>query len=921
MGLGSSVSHVFPALIGFPLALASLSAADAQCSEGGVILAIPESPSCAIYQNACDDVTSQSYEDGRTQQPSVDEVLQYICGRPDRGVSWGGSCRGGMSCGNFYGNFTPVDGDELPCEYPNLREAVPGDEYCECSGADYLFSMQGSSPSVLNLLDGYLLGALYDFGLVHDSALRVNATFSDNLCCRPAVELSPFANASVCANVWSVESGMCGGLETFSNTACGGMLADLGGDFSHRLNLLPYSPLHLQGWNQSDVAALESAGLGVECLHGWELGSSFACVQRSSGSYGVLISSSLNFSFIEHPQFNGTVFTYMRTSIRTEVGVSYNATFRFCASADTQLVAGVGEPGLWEDFAIRADRWSAKPSWSFLGAGCPSEVESPGSFSFVAFHSMTEIVFAFRELSPGTGINAEISSLVIVADDGEGLGLSCLVPSSSCQSVGVHVDSHVQYGNGSQIVIRGGQLSEYDAVRLVQDGVSCSAANSSGGISPLIVSADRLSAIFDVPSVLVSGIYTICYAFGLHNERRVSIKPPVRVGRLVVEGPENLVNGGSFGGDCFIDFYFDEDQSTCIPCKAGHSCTGTVVLNPCPAGFYCEEGESPVACPSGHRCPVGSSAPISCDRTKLCLAPLYSEPVSLFWFDYGMLPITETSTTELRLVDVTSRGVVVEGEAIALLSAETINYTLIASKSGVISDWKFSVNDLVPLFATIAHLTPTEGASVEKDCPEGFFCANPGQYALCPIGHFCPQGSYAPIPCSNGDICVGGGTDDPFDETIYYPALSGGSVTNDTCPEGFYCPTPSMLVSCHPGQWCPPGSIEPLICPAGNYCSENGTLGFCADGEYCPEGSFESRACPAGFSCRRADNNTLVRCPEGVGLYCPDLSWEAVACPAGFYCEHPGTKSVCPGGSYCPKNSTAPNSVHRIWHILPSHVD
>ena len=53
---------------------------------------------------------------------------------------------------------------------------------------------------------------------------------------------------------------------------------------------------------------------------------------------------------------------------------------------------------------------------------------------------------------------------------------------------------------------------------------------------------------------------------------------------------------------------------------------------------------------------------------------------------------------------------------------------------------------------------------------------NPAE-AICPIGNYCPEGSYKPTPCPRGTIAVGLGNSAPDD--------------CDPCPPGQYC-TPEM---------------------------------------------------------------------------------------------------------------------------------
>mmetsp|Transcript_6632 Transcript_6632/g.24821 ORF Transcript_6632/g.24821 Transcript_6632/m.24821 type:complete len:4721 (-) Transcript_6632:61-14223(-) len=244
------------------------------------------------------------------------------------------------------------------------------------------------------------------------------------------------------------------------------------------------------------------------------------------------------------------------------------------------------------------------------------------------------------------------------------------------------------------------------------------------------------------------------------------------------------------------------------------------------------------------------------------------------------------------------------------------------------------------------------------DCAAGFYCTNGSSTRapldglagnVCPMGHYCPRGSSAPLPCAEGtytDIveqssckaCPRGyycqnATSDPVDCPAgkYCPEGTGytipecpvGTFSNFTmrdadtectlCSNGFYCATPGLSQPtgpCDAGYYCIRGAVNATahlgvlggsggICPRGTYCPAQSTLPT-----FCPKGTFRDAvggtmessciACPPGLYCERG------------GLFEPTGN-----CSSGFYCT-PGQFSpsppelVCPEGHYCPEGSPEP---------------
>ena len=245
-------------------------------------------------------------------------------------------------------------------------------------------------------------------------------------------------------------------------------------------------------------------------------------------------------------------------------------------------------------------------------------------------------------------------------------------------------------------------------------------------------------------------------------------------------------------------------------------------------------------------------------------------------------------------------------------------------------------------------------------CSPGYFCQqgvnvsepsseNPhtGIGDVCPVGHFCPEGSSQPIPCEGGAY-----------------SLSEGQAECTTCPATHYCFAQSSIpVVCPTGYFCPEGTATFLDrpCPAGTFNNYTGAAAIhecttCHPGEYCPTSGLATPAgqCDAGYYCFAGSitatpfdigintsglcNDTFSEClcentffvsggvcpvghfcPSGsplplscsLGMYCPYsmLSAPFDFCSEGFFCN--GSSSTpeqypCPAGHYCPRGSGSP---------------
>ena len=217
-------------------------------------------------------------------------------------------------------------------------------------------------------------------------------------------------------------------------------------------------------------------------------------------------------------------------------------------------------------------------------------------------------------------------------------------------------------------------------------------------------------------------------------------------------------------------------------------------------------------------------------------------------------------------------------------------------------------------------------------CPYGSLLGQSfkGIGSICPLGHYCPEGSITPTACPAGSysnrtgqsaclVCPAG----------YYCPETTGSFMNNICPSGYYCPANTT----HPYQYpCSPGTfnnrtgqqsqLSCRACPAGEYCENYGLsspTGYCSPGWYCNGSSTVSKTlvhggrCLAGYYCTMGSAEPLP-CPRGKYCASNELSSPTGNCSAGYYCNlrsqvpNPvGTSQgdECPRGYYCPEGTVS----------------
>jgi hypothetical protein len=194
----------------------------------------------------------------------------------------------------------------------------------------------------------------------------------------------------------------------------------------------------------------------------------------------------------------------------------------------------------------------------------------------------------------------------------------------------------------------------------------------------------------------------------------------------------------------------------------------------------------------------------------------------------------------------------------------------------------------------------------------------------CPPGHYCPEGSDLPKPCTGGYYCSGTRN---INETDYcspgYYCTKGAwkpkpddGVTGGLCPEGRYCPRGTHIpLKCKRGTFSNTtgNSIEDHCrnCTAGSYCGKVGltaTSGLCSPGFYCPAGQFSETAfpCTRGHFCEEG-SPLPTKCESGTYQDETQQS-KCKLCPSGYYCDFNDdlqdfSSYLCPRGYYCPNGT------------------
>ncbi|XP_028816958.1 zonadhesin [Denticeps clupeoides] len=377
-------------------------------------------------------------------------------------------------------------------------------------------------------------------------------------------------------------------------------------------------------------------------------------------------------------------------------------------------------------------------------------------------------------------------------------------------------------------------------------------------------------------------------------------------------------------GLCSVGYYCPGGQTSATPmehlCKAGHFCEegsvserpclpgtyqtiqGQHHCEPCPPGFYCsEEGmEQPMMCHAGFFCPIGTAFPQPCPPGS-----------------YGNL-------------------------------------------SGLTDELECTSCDPGMYCKGSGNISPT------GPCSSGFMCfggaplpasADGITGATCPIGFYCPSGSYTATPCPKGTFSEKQGLIGPGEcqscTAGFYCAEPGRTHVSGPCLAGFYCLEGSSDMApfqasygdqCPSGHYCENATAFPSPCPAGTHRPEHGGQER-QDCVPCPYGWFQNqrgqrdcKLCPAGYHCPLTTQDITgaampLLCPQG--YFCPSNVSQAkpLPCPKGTFGLTNGLTAAdectpCSFGHFCgseglsqPSGTCSPGFLCLVRAEVPNPTD
>nr|XP_054760934.1 uncharacterized protein LOC129267226 [Lytechinus pictus] len=372
----------------------------------------------------------------------------------------------------------------------------------------------------------------------------------------------------------------------------------------------------------------------------------------------------------------------------------------------------------------------------------------------------------------------------------------------------------------------------------------------------------------------------------------------------------------------------------------------------CPQGAYCNESgtATPAPCLSGHYCPPRTIIPVPC--------PTGTHRVETSAQEVGDCTICPPGKFcgETGLIDVS--GDCAAGH-FCIGGADTSHpYETDCANATILGGGECPAGYYCPEGTETptsypcqngTYLNVTGGKEIEDclDCPggevcggyaltepnelcaPGYFCAGKAKTKyptdgetgnICPVGHYCPEGSPAAMRCPDGE----------------YNNITGRAECF-TCPQGFYCADGERLLACPRGHYCPEGtgSNGSIPCPRGTYNPDLGLASVdqcqpCAPGYYCTQlGAYtfgianaSAGPCDPGYFCQSGVNisnpdgetNSGIGGPCPKGFFCPQQTSVPQPCPNGTYSDslylyEEGQCEECDPGFYCGTyNLTAPQA-------------
>ena len=444
----------------------------------------------------------------------------------------------------------------------------------------------------------------------------------------------------------------------------------------------------------------------------------------------------------------------------------------------------------------------------------------------------------------------------------------------------------------------------------------------------------------------------------------------------------------------FTDFTVAERP---LPCPFGYYCGPGVVADqtiannfstpqPCHPGYLCEPGsvtpQGSGPCPPGHYCPPGEMLP--CPPRTFCSDVANTEPrpcqPGSYNQEYGQSkckesPVGTISPGFARLLPEKCppgfvcdepglslpmkrcpRGHFCLGNAVTTDPLAGLDEPKIKRLSPIFLDPDlFRPKPCLPstfcMEGVLSNVTRQGDFNFPQLCKEGSYCewgtsdkTSESQgtdisnaMLPCPSGHYCPEGTYIPIPSPRGSFARGTGNSQPalclpgsythyegFEVCLaspagfeaqrdgtFKPSICGpgtyrslrDSITCKNCPMGTWSPftgltEQSLCVPCNPGIVCGVEGMQNNK-PFGDNVAQvtNDNIKLCESGDpdcYLVELQQLGKAtlCPEGYVC---DARTSVATQK---------------CPDGFFCGYGTTAesqfmNPCPPGYYSPEGSAA----------------
>lgn len=246
---------------------------------------------------------------------------------------------------------------------------------------------------------------------------------------------------------------------------------------------------------------------------------------------------------------------------------------------------------------------------------------------------------------------------------------------------------------------------------------------------------------------------------------------------------------------CTIGHFCPGETSEPIPCQNNSfaKTTHAKECSLCPAGFFCKIAGVPKNCTKGFYCPYGTGIDL-----KSCPRGTYGDQEGL------------DKVSQCKACD--------PGKYCGFEHAS--NYT------GDCAPGHWCAYGLDRPDPIGDNITAANNSNSNDSCPH-YDGRETGYGGICPIAHYCPQGSKAPLLCPPG---------------TYGPVPKLAECL--TCLEGYYCPGNNSEYESRPcpqGYVCPNGTSYPrkFPCPAGTYNNRTQRTRIadcvsCTPGMYCP---------------------------------------------------------------------------------------